>query len=111
MCRYKSLSKLNGEIKIFRLRKVEYGIAKSKFRVKNKAALLMFLQPFDILDFDYTAMPFYGKIRHQLEKVGATIGSMDLLIASHCLALNRTLVTNNESEFARVSNLKIWNWT
>jgi tRNA(fMet)-specific endonuclease VapC len=38
------------------------------------------------------------------------IGTMDLLIAAHALALDATLVTNNEREFRRVKGLKLENW-
>jgi tRNA(fMet)-specific endonuclease VapC len=36
--------------------------------------------------------------------------SLDMLIAAHALSQNSVLITNNESEFKRVSNLKIENW-
>ncbi len=39
------------------------------------------------------------------------IGNNDLWIASHCLQLGLTLVTNNEDEFRRIPNLTIENWT
>lgn len=35
----------------------------------------------------------------------STIGSLDMLIAAHPLALNLTLVTNNVKEFKRVNGL------
>jgi tRNA(fMet)-specific endonuclease VapC len=39
-----------------------------------------------------------------------TIGSMDLLIAAHALALDATLVSNNLAHFSRVTGLKTANW-
>jgi len=89
---------------------LNYGVEKSQFRGKNREALQMFLQPFDIFDFDYIATSFYGKIRHQLEKKGKPIGAMDLLIASHAMGLEKILVTNNAKEFSKIPNLKIENW-
>jgi tRNA(fMet)-specific endonuclease VapC len=53
----------------------------------------------------------YGAIRAALSVKGERIGSNDLWIAAHALALNLTLVTNNEREFKRVAGLKIENWT
>lgn len=38
-------------------------------------------------------------------------GKVDRFIAAHCLALDLTLVTNNESDFADVPGLRIENWT
>ncbi|UEX77379.1 hypothetical protein [Sediminicurvatus halobius] len=45
-----------------------------------------------------------------MERKGQPIGSMDLLIAAHTLALGYTLITNNLREFARVPNLPLENW-
>ena len=39
------------------------------------------------------------------------IGANDLFIAAHARALGLTLVTNNTSEFERVSDLVTENWT
>ncbi|MGD8654289.1 MAG: hypothetical protein PVF92_19530 [Desulfobacterales bacterium] len=49
-------------------------------------------------------------MRANLERQGTQIGSLDMLIAAHALSMDSTLITNNESEFKRVSNLKIENW-
>jgi tRNA(fMet)-specific endonuclease VapC len=46
-----------------------------------------------------------------LQRKGRIIGNNDLWIASHCLQLGLTLVTNNEREFSRIPNLTIENWT
>ena len=52
----------------------------------------------------------YAEIRVHLEQMGTPIGPNDLLIAAHALTLNMTLVTANQSEFARVPNLRVENW-
>jgi tRNA(fMet)-specific endonuclease VapC len=41
---------------------------------------------------------------------GQLIGSPDMLIAAHALALGVTLVTNNERKFSRVPQLRVKNW-
>ena len=38
------------------------------------------------------------------------IGSLDMLIAAHALALDTVLVTNNMKEFERIDGLKLENW-
>ena len=38
------------------------------------------------------------------------IGPNDTLIAAHALALDCTLVTDNETEFLRVPGLRVENW-
>ncbi len=55
-------------------------------------------------------LEFDGQIRHELEAKGVTIGSMDLLIAAHALALDATLVSNNLAHFSRVTGLRTANW-
>ncbi len=89
---------------------LEYGVRKSATPEKNQAALTHFLEPFSILNFDTKAAIEYGVIRYDLERKGLPIGSLDLLIAAHAKSLNLLLVTNNESEFRRVANLKVENW-
>ena len=92
------------------LAELYFGVEKSMHPAKNIKALEEFLLPLIIEDFDYNASVIYGKLRTNLEKKGKLIGSLDMLIAAHALALNVTLVTNNTKEFIRVSNLKIENW-
>ncbi len=46
-----------------------------------------------------------------MDKLRLRIGTMDLRIASIALANDLTLVTRNTSDFARVPNLKIEDWT
>ena len=46
----------------------------------------------------------------RLRAAGTPIGANDLWIASHALADDCTLVTNNLREFQRVDGLKLENW-
>ena len=46
----------------------------------------------------------------QLRAAGTPIGANDLWIACHALAIDATLVTNNSSEFKRVTGLQLENW-
>ncbi|MEA3447470.1 MAG: type II toxin-antitoxin system VapC family toxin [Bacteroidota bacterium] len=93
------------------LAELHYGVMKSSKPTKNQEALNKFLTPLAVVDFDYFATLEYGKIRADLEKKGTPIGPLDTLIASHARSLNLILVTNNEKEFERISNLQIENWT
>ncbi len=69
------------------------------------------LAPFEIYDYDGVACPgHYGQVRNDFESRGVTIGSMDLLIAAHALALGATLVSNNIEHFSRVTGLTTVNW-
>ena len=93
------------------LSELEYGVMKSAKSEQNKLALVQFIAPIEISAYDDVAAQHYGVIRAHLERQGTPIGSLDMLIAAHALSQNSVLITNNESEFKRVSNLKIGNWT
>ncbi|SRR5579883_71303 len=60
--------------------------------------------------FENDADHYYAALRVALEKKGQPIGAHDMLIASHALALEATLVTANEREFTRIPKLKVENW-
>ena len=87
-----------------------HGVEKSAAVEKNRLALSMLLANMEILDFDVDAADCYGKIRAGLEKKGAPIGPLDMMIAGHAQSLGYTVVTNNVKEFSRVSALKMENW-
>jgi len=89
---------------------LEYGVEKSKHTEKNRTALISFLAPIEILPFNQKAAIKYAEIRAKLEKQGNIIGAYDLMIGAHSIAENLTLVTNNEKEFNRISELSIENW-
>ena len=69
-----------------------------------------FIDNFVLYDFDKRAASFYATVRNDLERQGNVIGANDLLIASHALALDAVLVTNNTREFARVEGLVLEDW-
>jgi tRNA(fMet)-specific endonuclease VapC len=52
----------------------------------------------------------YATVRSYLAKAGTPIGPNDTLIAAHALALDCTLVTDNDAEFSRVPGLRVENW-
>ena len=104
---------------LFEDTKTQYELARNALDRADKALHLVeyqltktkILAPFEI--FDYEAVkcaPHYGRIRHELEQAGETIGAMDLLIAAHALGLDATVVTNNLAHFRRVSGLKVTDW-
>jgi tRNA(fMet)-specific endonuclease VapC len=89
---------------------LSYGVQKSRFRDQNQQALLQFLAPLVIAEFDTEAAFAYGQIRADLEAQGTPIGSIDALIAGHAVSLGVTVVTNNERDFLRVPKLNVENW-
>ena len=89
---------------------LEYGVYRSKHVDQNRIALLEFLVPFVILDFDQSAAALYGSIRASLESRGKPIGPMDLLLAAQTMSKGLILVTNNEREFKHLDGLRVENW-
>jgi len=86
-----------------------YG-AKKKNSKKLMKIVDLFLDSFEIYDFDKSAAKEYSKIRVNLEKKGLIIGAYDLQIAAHAKSLNAILITNNIKEFNRIKGLKLENW-
>jgi tRNA(fMet)-specific endonuclease VapC len=88
---------------------LRYGAAK-KASARLSQQLEVVLGALDVLPFEPPADAVYGALRAELESKGQLIGPNDLLIAAQALTLRYTLVTGNESEFRRVSDLAIENW-
>ena len=90
---------------------LEFGAHHSGQYEREITAVHKLLTPFRIYDYDGLSCPaHYGRVRHELERKGLPIGSLDTLIAAHALAIDATLVSNNLSHFSRVSGLKLINW-
>lgn len=69
-----------------------------------------FLLNADILPWDSSAAREYGILRAFLEREGTPMGSLDMMIGAHALAMGAILVTNDQA-FQRVKNLKLADWT
>lgn len=88
---------------------LRYGVAK-KASPRLTAQVEAVLSAIDTLPFDAPADEIYGSIRAQLEIAGTPIGGNDLIIAAQAVALDLTLVTDNDQEFSRVDGLRVKNW-
>lgn len=108
--KFKTLSPGDVGISSVTMAELCYGANNSQYPDKNLAALQNFVLPLEVLPFDDRAANVYGEVRSLLEKQGATIGALDLMIAAHTKSLDITLVTNNIKEFSRVPSLKVANW-
>lgn len=56
------------------------------------------------------AIDCYARVRAALEQQGASVDSLDLLIAATAIQGKMTLVTHNTRHFARISGLKLKDW-
>jgi tRNA(fMet)-specific endonuclease VapC len=68
----------------------------------------IFLHGIIVAPFDAAAAVAYGEIARTH---GVTRHGFDRLIAAHARALDLTLVTNNERDFAGITGVRIENWT
>jgi len=87
-----------------------YGAQKSAKRTLALEKLRVLATLLPALPLPETAAESYGIIRARLESLGEMIGNNDLWIASHAIAADLILVTNNEREFRRVPGLRMQNW-
>jgi tRNA(fMet)-specific endonuclease VapC len=88
---------------------LRYGAVK-KQSARLTAQLQKILRALEVLPLEAPVDDVYATLRTELERIGRPIGANDLLIAAHSLALDYTLVTDNEREFSRVPSLKVENW-
>jgi tRNA(fMet)-specific endonuclease VapC len=110
LVRFQTLALSDIGISSITVAELEYGVCKSQQQEKNRSALMQFLIPLEIVEFDQAAATVYDAIRSDLESRGLVIGAMDMLIAAHALSLGVTLVSNNVREFSRIGNLSLENW-
>jgi tRNA(fMet)-specific endonuclease VapC len=109
--RIKSLKPPQVKLSSISMAEMEYGVSKSRDREKNRQALIHFASAFDIIEFNDNDAEVHGLIRAGLEKKGQIIGPYDMQIAAQAISRDLILVTNNTSEFSRISNIKLENWT
>ena len=69
-----------------------------------------FLLRVDILPWDSEAAAAYARFRTLCEKEGKSLGNMDMLIASHALAVNATLVSNDKAFYKVEHHLSLEDW-
>ena len=84
--------------------------AAKKGSLRLTSQLEAVLRALEVLSLESPTDAVYGKLRARLERAGQLIGGNDLLIAAHALAMDHTMVTDNEGEFSRVKDLRIENW-
>jgi tRNA(fMet)-specific endonuclease VapC len=88
---------------------LRYGaIKKNSSRLTSQLEAV--LGAIEVLALEAPVDAVYGVVRAGLERTGQPIGANDMLIAAHALALDLTVVTNNERKFSRIDDLRVENW-
>ena len=89
---------------------LRYGVARLADATRLREFVDEFLLRVTTLPWDSAAAQQYGRIRAELEREGKSLGSLDLMIGAHGLALGAVLVTNDRA-FRRIKKLQIEDWT
>ena len=89
---------------------LKYGVEKSTQKDKNKKILETFQTKFDVIPI-FPALDIYAKKKARLKTKGKILDDFDLLIGATAIFSNLTLVTRNVSDFDRLDEIKIEDWT
>lgn len=92
------------------LAELKFGVANSQHKEKNALALDKFLRVVNILPI-IQALDLFADEKSRLRKLGTPISDFDLLIGTTAIANNMIMVTNNTSEFSRIENIDLVDWT
>lgn len=92
------------------LAELEFGAEKTPRRANTLAAVAELTAGMTPAPFTPDDAAAYGRIRAALERKGASIGAMDMLIAAQAVARGLVLVSDNLREFRRVPGLHCENW-
>lgn len=89
---------------------LKFGAENSSNPTKNHETIDKFLSKFTILPI-ITSLDIYAKEKTRLRKKGKPLDDFDLLIGATTVSNNLILVTKNVSDFDRLDNIKIDDWT
>lgn len=110
LARFRKLSPGDAVLSIITFGELIYGVEKSQHRDRAFEQLSELTQLLPVMSLPEESARVYGEARAALEVQGQIIGNNDLWIAAHAKASGLILVTNNESEFKRIPDLRVQNW-
>ncbi len=87
-----------------------YGLALVPQATALRSAILAFLEEIPCLPWTARAADQYGPLRAQQRLSGRPIGYIDTQIATHALAEDLVLVTNNIRHYQQIPGLVLENW-
>lgn len=87
-----------------------YGLAKRPTARKLHKAVNEFLHRVDVLPWNSVVANEYGMVRVVMESKGKVLGSLDMMIAAHALAVDVILVTNDKA-FKQTPKLSLEDWS
>lgn len=87
-----------------------FGLRRFPDATKLAASNAVFYADTEILPFGEEAAETYGELRARMERLGKSLGPLDMLIAAHALAAGATLVSADRA-FRAVPGLPVEDWT
>ena len=87
------------------------GVAKKPEAKRLPVAVKEFLIRVEIMPWDSDAAEAYARLSTACESEGTPLGTMDMLIAAHSVALGAVLVTNDQAFYSVKRHLSLKNWT
>jgi tRNA(fMet)-specific endonuclease VapC len=87
------------------------GVAKKPEAKRLPIAVKEFLIRVEIMPWDSDAAEAYAQLRTSCESEGTSLGTMDMLIAAHSIAVGAILVTNEQTFFRIKHHLSLEDWT
>lgn len=112
--RAKTLSAILNErpscISVITEAELRFGLARRAVNVELRRIVENYLASVDILPWTSASAGRYGLLRAELDMLGKPLAPMDLLIASHAMAENCTLVSADRA-FTQVPGLRLLDWS
>ena len=87
------------------------GVARKPEAKRLPIAVKEFLIRVEIMPWDSDAAEAYAQLRTFCESEGTSLGTMDMLIAAHSVAVGAVLVTNDQAFYKVKHHLSIEDWT
>lgn len=87
------------------------GVARKPDAQRLRDTVREFLLRLEILPWDGDAAEMYAQLRAGCERNGTPLGSMDMLIAAHAVAVGAALVTNDNTFYNVRPALSLEDWT
>ncbi len=87
------------------------GLAKNPEAKRLPIAVKEFLLRVEILSWNSDVANTYAQLRTACENEGKPLGTMDMLIASHSLAIGAVLITNDKAFYNVKHHLILEDWT
>lgn len=107
--RFRSLQGNEWAISAITLAEIHAGLESTPSAHRSRSATAKLLFTTTVLDWPSTAAPIYATLKHALRQ--QPLAPLDLLIASHAIAIDATLVSNNTRHFERIgAPLRLENW-